>query len=97
MRTLGLFGFVTLAVLILGSGRVVAGQYDACNATNTACRQACYAADKGTANYNVEGCLGGCASAQSNCVGGFAGPKGSRLKKEQSESVPSGGRPKAAQ
>jgi hypothetical protein len=97
MRSLCLFGFVALLVLISGLNRVNAGQYDACNATNTACRQACYAADKGNANYNVEGCLGGCASAQSNCVGGFAGPKGSRLKKEQSEGAPSGGRPKAAQ
>jgi hypothetical protein len=87
MRALSL----VVAVILPASG-AFAADYNACNATNTACRNACYTADKHNKNYDVEGCLSGCASAQSNCVGGFSGPKDSHLKAQESTGSPAGGK-----
>lgn len=93
MRAFSLIAVVTslMFVLFFAPSPAVADKYDACNATNTACRQACWNADKAVEGFNTEGCLSRCATTQSKCVGGFTLPKGTYLQHQDSAGPSSGG------
>jgi len=92
MRALSFIAVVALPILIplLASSSGVADPNDACNKTNTACRQACWSADKAVEGFDTEGCLSRCATTQSKCVGGFTLPKGTYLQHKGSTEPSSG-------